>query len=149
MILYVDTSALVKKYVAETGSDVVNQAIGEAKSVGMTAVGRVEAVAAFSKAMRMGVLTPDEGKAILKLFYKEWSGIAQIGVTDAVVARAEAIAWEHQLRGYDAVHLASALLWQEMLAEPVTMAVFDRKLWETAALLGLTPFPDKLGDLGG
>ncbi|MFQ5434627.1 MAG: hypothetical protein ACE5FD_07105 [Anaerolineae bacterium] len=37
-------------------------------------------------------------------------------------------------------------LWQEMLAEPVTMAVFDRKLWETAVLLGLTPFPDELAN---
>ncbi|MCP4424561.1 MAG: type II toxin-antitoxin system VapC family toxin [Chloroflexi bacterium] len=57
------------------------------------------------------------------------------------------LAWDYHLRGYDATHLASAVLWQEMLGKPVTMAVFDRKLWEAAELAGLRPFPADLAGL--
>jgi hypothetical protein len=45
-----------------------------------------------------------------------------------VIARADILAWEHQLRGYDAVHLAAAVLWQEAIGAPVTMATFARQL---------------------
>jgi len=37
------------------------------------------------------------------------------------------------LRGYDATHLAAALLWQEVLGVPVLMATFDVGLWRVAA----------------
>jgi len=46
--------------------------------------------------------------------------------------------------GCDAVHLASALLWQEGLGQPVAMAAFDLRLCEAAKERGLIPFPDDL-----
>lgn len=65
-------------------------------------------------------------------------------VTEAVVAQADALAWEHGLRGYDAVHLASALLWQNGLSETVTLATFDKQLWAAAQLVGLEVWPEAL-----
>jgi hypothetical protein len=61
-----------------------------------------------------------------------------------LIARADILAWELDLRGYDAVHLASALLWQDSLGRKVTMATFDRKLWQAAEERGLSPFPEDL-----
>jgi predicted nucleic acid-binding protein len=52
------------------------------------------------------------------------------------VERAEALAWEHGLRGYDAVHLASALTWQESVGEQIVLATFDQQLWEAASERG-------------
>jgi hypothetical protein len=66
---------------------------------------------------------------------------------EMVVTRADGLAWELGLRGYDAVHLASALLWQEGLGEPVAMAAFDLKPWEAAKERGLVPFPDDLPEV--
>jgi hypothetical protein len=51
------------------------------------------------------------------------------------------MAWELGLRGYDAVHWAAGLLWQEGMDEAVTFATFDRRLWEVAGLRGLAVFP--------
>ena len=52
-----------------------------------------------------------------------------------------ALAWEHGLRGYDAVHLAAALVWRESVGEPVTVATYDRELWRGAQASGLVPWP--------
>jgi predicted nucleic acid-binding protein len=62
--------------------------------------------------------------------------------TEALVERAEGLAWEHGLRGYDAVQLASALSWQESVGEEVLLATFDQQLWEAAKRAGLKPWPD-------
>jgi len=48
------------------------------------------------------------------------------------------------VRGYDAVHLASALIWQEGVGEVVTLATCDRQLWDAGHMQGLTVFPENL-----
>jgi hypothetical protein len=48
------------------------------------------------------------------------------------------------LRCYDAAHLASALIWQEGIGEPVTLATDDRQLWEAADSQGMVAFPENL-----
>ena len=48
------------------------------------------------------------------------------------MARDDALAVEHNLRGYDATRLTCALIWQEILGMPVTLASFDDQLIESA-----------------
>ncbi|MBI2263564.1 MAG: hypothetical protein HYU64_00090 [Armatimonadetes bacterium] len=38
-------------------------------------------------------------------------------------------------------HLASALFWQDVLGEHVTVATYDRQLWESARAVDLTTWP--------
>jgi hypothetical protein len=42
------------------------------------------------------------------------------------------------------VHLTAALVWQETLGEPVTLATFDRQLWQAGRAARLTAWPDDL-----
>lgn len=144
MILYVDTSALVKRYVTENGTELVNQAIFNADVVGISIIGNVETAAAFSKTVRVGTLREDEASSAWKLFQKDWGKLFQIQVTEIIIARAKALVWEYDLRGYDAVHLASAITWQDALKQPVVMAVFDKNLWVAAQQSGLLLFPSDL-----
>ena len=65
-----------------------------------------------------------------------------MAVTEALVERADALAWEHGLRGYDAVQPASALAWQESVGEEIVLATFDQQLWEAAQQTGLKPWPE-------
>lgn len=62
---------------------------------------------------------------------------------ESLVSRAEALAWEYGLRGYDAVHLAAALAWQERITMPIVLATFDRELWEAACQAGLEVWPEE------
>ena len=108
MILYLDASALVKRYVAEPGSAEVSEAIARAQVGGTVLVSRPEVAAALAKAVRGDALTGDEALACLRVFRKEWQDLMRVQVTEMAVARADTLAWEHSLRGYDAVHLAAA-----------------------------------------
>jgi len=103
-----------------------------------------EAEAVLSKAIRTKTLTRDEAASALQVFRSEWPSLVRVQTTETLIARADTLAWELGLRGYDAIHLASALVWQDGLGEPVTMATFDLRLWKAAERHSLAPFPDDL-----
>ena len=68
----------------------------------------------------------------------------RIPVNEALVSRAEKVAWDHGLRGYDAVQLAAALTWQDSVGQDVVFATFDRQLWDAASRAGVQAWPEKL-----
>lgn len=147
MILYLDSSALVKRYIAKPGTPEVAEAIAEAEVVGTSLISRAETAAALAKAVREGTLTREEAASALQVFRSEWPNLVRVQVTEMLIARADGLAWELGLRGYDAVHLASALLWQDGMDEEVTMATFDLRLWRVADQRGLIPFPADLPEM--
>jgi len=144
MIVYLDPSALVKRYVAETGSAEVVELIGKAEAVGTVVISRAEVVAALAKASRIQVLLRDEAVSALKVFNRDWENLIRLQMTEGLVSRAASLAWEYGLGGYDAVHLASALFWQDMLGAAITVASYDRQLWEAVKANGLFAWPDSL-----
>ncbi|MCR4407602.1 MAG: type II toxin-antitoxin system VapC family toxin [Anaerolineae bacterium] len=141
MILYLDASALVKHYVAEPGSTEVNEAISQAEVVSTALISRAEVAAALAKAVRTGALTQEDAMHSLQVFRDEWPDLVRVQLTEFVIARADAFAWEHSLRAYDAVHLAAASVWQDTVGERVTLATFDRHLWTAAQQVGLAAYP--------
>ena len=142
MIVYLDASALVKRYVAEASSAKVAELIGQASAVGTAIISRAEVAAALAKAVRMKLLARDEAASALQVFSADWENLIRLQMTEILASRAASLAWDHGLRGYDAVHLASALFWQDMLGEPVTIASYDRQLWEAARTTGLIAWPE-------
>ncbi len=142
MIVYLDASALVKRYIEEAGSAAVGRLVDGADLVGAAAITRVEMAAALAKAVRVGVLSREEAALALEVFREEWPSLVRIQVTEPLLRRAEEVAWQEGLRGYDATHLAAALFWQDMVGEPVVMATFDRQLWEAARRVGMEVFPE-------
>ena len=141
MIVYLDASALVKGYVEESGSAEVGDLIDEAAAVGTTILSRVEVAAALAKAARMKVLARRDAAAALRVFNSEWEAFVRLQMTEVLVSRAASLAWQYDLRGYDAAHLACALFWQDMLGEPVTVASYDHQPWDAANATGLVAWP--------
>ena len=109
--------------------------------VGTVLISRPEVAAALAKAMRVEALTQEEASACLQVFREEWPDLMRVQVTEMVVTRADTLAWDHGLRGYDAVHLAAASLWQDAFGEQVTFSTFERRLWQTAKRVGLALHP--------
>lgn len=145
MIVYFDTSALVKAYVAEDSSDAVGVILASPDlQAGSLCLLEVEMAAALGKAVRLLRLDETVQERAWQNFLEDWSAFAQIEVSVALVHRAARLAIERSLRGYDALHLAAALAWREYLSEPVTLATFDRDLWQAARDSGLTPWPKDL-----
>lgn len=144
MSLYLDASALVKRYVRERGSDAVSAAVAEERLLCASAVTRVEVSAALARAARLGVVEDAEAREALRVFRGEWTRLVRIQVSEAIVARTDVLAWEHALRGYDAVQLACALWWRDSADEDVVFGTFDRRLWKAAVAEGMMPLPEEL-----
>ena len=144
MILYLDTSALVKRYVTEYGSNETIELARRAETVATSLISRTELAAAIAKAVRAGLLTAVSGRQAQDIFLSHWPFFMRIPVTEALVSRADTLAWDYALRGYDAVQLASALTWQESVGRPVTLATFDRELWEAGLQAGIEVWPARL-----
>ncbi|MBI5712548.1 MAG: type II toxin-antitoxin system VapC family toxin [Chloroflexi bacterium] len=141
MIVYLDASALVKRYVVEEGSEDVSRLIDESDLVGTGLITRAEVSAALKKAVRMKALTLEEAEAAVKAFRSQWNDFVRVQASESLISKADTVAWEYDLRGYDAVHLASALVWQEAIGESVTIATYDHQLREASKRAGLNVYP--------
>jgi uncharacterized protein len=148
VIVYADASALVKRYVVEFWSDEVVALTAEALAVGTSLISRAEVSSALARAVRSRVVDENGGRRAQRRFSREWPHLAKVSVTEALVSRAEALAWEYGLRGYDAVQLASAFIWRDGLGQDVLMATFDRELWEASARAGFSTWPEQLPNPG-
>lgn len=144
MILYLDTSALVKRYVMESHSPEVLALMAQADTVGSIVLTRVEMAATLAKAVRQKWIERNEAESAWEDFLEHWLSFARLSVTLTSLERASRLAWEHGLRGYDAMHLSAALIWQETLETPITLATFDRELWLAAEKMGMNVWPQTI-----
>lgn len=144
MNLYLDTSVVVKRHLVEPESSESIEIADRAVLVGTSLICAAEVAAAFSRAVRLGSISSSQGQQLHRSFLSEWPAFERIPVSEEVVSLASRLAWDHSLRGYDAVHLASALLWQRSIGHPVTVATYDRELWKAVEPAGLHPWPSRL-----
>ena len=138
MILYLDTSALVKIYVTEPFREPVVSAMQEAEAVASHRLAYVEAHAAFACALSDGKLTEGQLEAVKREFRADWENYLQVGTSQPLIQRAADLAEAFHLRACDSVHLAAADVLHTQSGETVLFACFDRKLNRAAAVLGLS-----------
>ena len=107
MTLYLDTSSLVKLYIAEPGSDAVRQLVDAAAVVATSSIAYTETRAALARRRRERALRPSAFTSAKKTFEAEWSKYFTIEVTSALCREAGEFAERYRLRAYDSVHLAA------------------------------------------
>jgi predicted nucleic acid-binding protein len=141
MNLYADTSALIKKYVREAGSEQVIAYFGQFALIGTAALTQAEMASAMAKALRSGWV--DEPRILIAWqdFLSHWPAYIRLPVSAGIVERAAAMTWQHGLRAYDAIHLACALAWKELSGEEMVFACYDRSLSQAAGREGLPVWP--------
>jgi uncharacterized protein len=127
VILYVDTSALVKVYVAEPGSSEVRGRIDQAEAVATALVTYAEARAALARHHRERALTRADLRRAVRQLDRDWTTYDVIALSEALVHSAGDLAERHALRGYDAVQLASVLELRSA-GGPVEFCAFDTRL---------------------
>ena len=139
MIVYLDTSALLKLYLDENGSQHVRDRISSAALVCTHLIAHAEVRAAFARAVRMGRIGEDDHAAQIRAFDADWSALHTIAVDEALVRRAGEHAERLALRGYDSVHLAAAERAFDGAGRPAAfmLAAFDGDLCRAANGLGI------------
>ncbi len=132
MILYLDTSALVKLYVdEEVGGELVRQGVEESESIAVSTVAYAEARAGLARKQREELFTAGELRRTVAELDEDWRTYARLDVSDKLSRQAGDLAERYSLRGYDAVHLASAVQLSERF-DVVRFLAFDDRLNEAA-----------------
>lgn len=137
MILYCDTSALVKLFVDESDSGFVREAVAASAGVVTHMIAYAEACAAYA---RLGALAGDERlfTSLRRALDDHWLEWQIVEVDEALVRRAGDLAGAHRLRGFDSVHLASAeAVFRVTRSAQFRFVVFDGDLIRAARTLGM------------
>ncbi len=147
MILYLDTSALQKKYFKELGSTEVISKWKEATGIVTSSVTYAETMASFYRKKREAHINGKIFGTILTTFQRDWSSFIRVEVTDDLNELIDKIVVDYPLRGFDAIHLASALMIKKKVPEHFLFACFDKRLIQGAQMEGLETLPENLEGL--
>ena len=141
MNLYADTSALVKRYIQEIGSKQVAELFYQFPVIGTAALTKAEMASAMSKAVRLGFVNEAKMSIAWQDFLSHWPTYIRLPVSIGTVERAASLIWLHGLRAFDAIHLANALIWKDLLDDEIVFACFDNNLVNAASREGLQIWP--------
>ena len=136
MILYLDTSSIVKLYIEETGSDAVRRWAGEAEVLATCRIAYPELISALNRRLRSGDISKKEFRLLIDGFSKEWADFAIIDFDEIEAGR---LAEKYGLRGFDAIHLSALKLLKDRDNHiSLAFSSFDKELNRAAASDGFT-----------
>lgn len=137
MNLYLDTSALVKLYVRELHSAEVARCVRRAAVVATSRVAYPEARAALARRCREGGLTTRGLRRAVDGLDRDLGAYVVVELTEGLARRGGELAERRGLRGFDAIHLASALELSLLGGEGAHFLAYDRRLSDAAVAEGL------------
>ena len=142
--IYLDTSALVKRYVDESGSDWVRAMLNQSPTPSLIVVhlALVEITSALTRRLRNGSLAQADYARIQDAFRADCLREYRIvSAVDGIIDEANRLLELYPLRAYDAVHLSAAsTAHRQLLAEglsPLTFLSADNRLNDAAAAEGI------------
>lgn len=128
MTLYLDSSALAKRYVEEPDGEVVATIL--MSDDGWATGNHTYTEVSIALGRRLDDSTLVSAAARFEL---DWDTIRVVHLDGVLFRRAAAIGVEHRLRTLDALHLAAA---ERAGGEELTFATFDRRLGNAARSMG-------------
>ena len=134
---YFDTSVLVKRYVKEAGSSATRRLLQRFRFLS-SAVAPVEALSALSRRRVCGELTPRDFLAIRSRLDKDRAYWELVEVSEHVLRQAEELVQKTDVRTLDALHIASAIMFQAVLGLTIPFITSDAKQRDAAQAMALT-----------
>ncbi len=132
---FFDSSALVKNYIIETGSNWVQNILNETaqNAIYVVSITKVEVVSAFSRRSKMYQTLDNPALRSYQKFKADFvSSFRPIGVDNSLIELAVAVTERHALRGYDSIQLAGAISLSQDLSSlnlpPTTFVSADEEL---------------------
>ena len=153
-MLYLDSSALIKHYIKERGTDAIESKFREEEKYQRTAftsvIAYAEVQAAFARRRRDRLLSFAETSRVQDEFVSDWAvTLNQVELGAGVLLFIRGLVEEFPLRGFDAIHLASALWLRDALrigrnlaqaSNTLEFVSSDRQLNKAASQLGMEIF---------
>lgn len=140
-VYYLDTSALVKLYIRESGTERMLRlaADPEASRLAILSLARAELYSAVRRRERAGDLDAVLVTQLLDRFESHLkTRFLRQSVSDQVLDLACALIDRHSLRAYDALQVAGCLILRSASPEPPVFVCADQQLLEVAGTESLT-----------
>lgn len=137
MIVYLDTSSLVKLYVDETGSDKIADIAHDATVISTSKIAYAEVRSAFARKQREDGFSKNSLRKIVEDLNRDWESYFIIEITDGLIRSAGDIAEKYILRGFDSIHLASALNLRNRIGTDLYFSSDDERLNKAAGKEGI------------
>ena len=137
MIVFCDTSALLKLFVEEEHSESMAVTALAAESLAVSRLAWAEVMSAIARRARD---MPRDAAALAKArqaFVDGWPDFVTMEVTQRVVEQAGEYAEAFALRAYDSMQLATLQTLRLQVDAEVRFACFDSRLRKAAAVLGI------------
>ena len=113
MRVFFDSSAFVKRYMVESGTDAVLAWCDQATEIGLSGIALPEIISAFCRLLREGRITDLQYRQLKSLLFIDIEDAAICDLTPAVLAQAISSLENSVLRGMDAIHIGSAVVLRE------------------------------------
>ncbi len=126
MILYLDTSALLKRYFKEPHSNELLAKWKEATQIVTSSVAYAETMATLYRKKREVDLSSTIFNRLLKSFQLDWESFIRVEVNDGLNETIHKVAANYPLRGFDAIHLVSAIITHERINEAFLFACLTK-----------------------
>jgi predicted nucleic acid-binding protein len=140
--IFIDTSALAKRYVQELGSEELEELFSSFETEVFTStLAFVEFASAMGRKLQnREIAEADVSEAIRELEDDWYEVFVKIPLEDILAEKAAAIALEHSLTGADAVHLAAA-----KVTDAELFVASDNKLIAVAKKIGINSYNPESG----
>ena len=128
----------MKRFVIERGSTALDRLVRREDVVATATVAYAEAYAGLTRRRRDGSLSAAGYARACRHFERDWSGLLRVELSPHVLERAREVIQRRGLRGFDGIHLASALVLQTELHETLSLVGADDRLLRAAEAEGMT-----------
>lgn len=112
MKVYLDTSAYAKRFIEETGSDMIDNILTDATEIGLSIICIPELLSALNRRRREKSISKSQYSDIKVRLAEEIADADIIQLTDAVIESTTMLLEKNILRAMDAIHIACAKEWQ-------------------------------------
>ncbi len=110
MRLFLDTSALIKKYIHEKGSEKVDDLLSRARTVIVSAITEIEACSTFRRLLAEKAISGSDYKTLMNEFETDFPYFTRIVFDEFVSSNAKLVIEKHQLKTLDSIQLGTALM---------------------------------------
>lgn len=139
-MIYFDTSALIKLFILEKGSEDAQRLSRDHFPTATATIAYTEMYSGVNRRKREGHLSTHQYTRLSRRFEEYWTSSIHVELTQEVLASAKALLERHSLRALDAIHLASAISLKKGIQEPLQFAAADSRLLDAASAERLTPW---------
>lgn len=137
MILFCDTSALMKLFVQEQHSANMQAAFQSASRIAVSQLTWVEMCAALALKQRTRQIDAPQAAQALQELRQEWGGYSQLAVDHVLITSAGDLAQTFGLRACESLQLASVLRVHSLAGAAMAFCCFDKQLNAAAVALGI------------